>query len=110
MPPTRTKSWIWLPACCALALALLVCGGPALLARNGALPTFHTDIPIWPGTTLTVHSVSATPCSTAARCPYQIKIQSALSIWLIYQARRRGNVDTFGRRLLYIPVAEPVTR
>jgi hypothetical protein len=33
-----------------------------------------------------------------------------LSIWLFYQVRRRGNVDTFGKRLLYIPVAEPVTR
>jgi hypothetical protein len=110
MPRTRTKSWVWLPVCCALALALLACGGPALLARNGALPTFDADLQIWPGTRLTIHSTSAGACGTAAHCPYQIKIQSALSIWLIYQVQRRGNVETFGRRLLYIPVADPVTR
>ena len=110
MPPTRTKSWVWVLICWALALVLLACGGPALLARNGALPPFDADIQIWPGTTLTLHSSSARTCGTAARCPYQIKIESALSIWLIYQVQRRGNVDTFGRRLLYIPMAEPVTR
>ena len=110
MPPTRTKSWVWAPICCVLALVLLACGGPALLARNGALPPFNADIQIWPGTTLTLHSSSARTCGTAAHCPYQIKIESALSIWLIYQVQRRGNVDTFGRRLLYIPIAEPATR
>jgi len=110
MPRTRTKSWVWVLACCALALVLLACGGPALLARNGALPPFDADIQIWPGTTLTLHSSSARSCSPASRCPHQIKIQSALSIWLIYQVRRRGNVDTFGRRLLYIPVVEPVSQ
>jgi hypothetical protein len=102
MPPERTKTWIWVPVCCALALALLACGGPALLARNGALPAFDADIQIWPDTTLTIHSTSARACSTAARCPYQIKIQSALSIWLIYQVHHRSNVDTFGKRLVYI--------
>jgi hypothetical protein len=106
MPRTRTKSWVWALACCALALAMLACGGPALLARNGALPTFDADVAIWPGTRLTIHSTSARACSTAAHCPYQIKIQSALSIWVIYQVHRRGNVDTFGRRLLYIPMKE----
>src|SRR5438477_8253365 len=102
MPRERTRRWVWVPACCALALALLACGGPALLAHNGALPQFDADIQIWPGTTLTIHSSSARACSPAARCPYQIKIQSALSIWLIYQVHRRGNADTYGRRLLYI--------
>ena len=106
MPRTSTKSWVWVPVCCALALVLLTCGGPVLLARNGALPAFDADIQIWPGTALVIHSTSARACAVAARCPYQIKIQSALSIWLIYQVRRRGNADTFGRRLLYIPVAE----
>ena len=110
MSHTRTKSWVWVLSCCALALVLLACGGPALLARNGALPPFDADIQIWPGTTLTLRGSSARACGTASRCPHQIKIQSALSIWLIYQVRRRGNVDTFGKRLLYIPVAEPVTR
>ena len=110
MPPTRTKSWVWVLICCALALVLLACGGPALLARNGALPPFDADIQIWPDTTLTLHSSSARTCGTAARCPYQIKIESALSIWLIYQVQRRGNVDTFGRRLLYIPIADPASQ
>jgi hypothetical protein len=110
MSQTRTKRWVWMPACCALALVSLACGGPALLAHNGALPAFDADISIWPGTTLTIHSTPARACGTAAHCPYQIKIQPALSIWLIYQVRRRGNVDTLGRRLLYIPVTEPVIR
>jgi hypothetical protein len=110
MPRTRTKSWVWVPACCALTLALLACGGPALLAHHGALPAFDADIPIWPGTTLAIHSTSARACAIAARCPYQIKIQSALSIWLICEVRQRGNVETMGRRLLYVPVAEGVTR
>ena len=110
MPRTRTKRWVWMPVCCALVLVLLACGGPALLARNSTLPSFDADIQILPGTTLTIHSASARACGTAARCPYQIKIESALSIWLIYQVRRRGNIDTFGRRLLYIPVAEPASR
>jgi hypothetical protein len=110
MPYIRTKSWVWVLACCALALVLLACGGPVLLARTGALPPFDADIQIWPGTTLTIHSTSARACGTASRCPYQVKIESALSIWLIYQVRRRGNVDTLGRRLLYIPLAEPVAR
>ena len=110
MPRTRTKSWIWALACCALALALLACGGPVLLAHNGTLPPFNADIPIWPGTTLTIHSASARACGTAAHCPFQIKIQSALSIWLISEVRQRGNVETIGRRLLYVPMDEPVTR
>ncbi len=110
MPQERTKRWVWVLACCALTLALLACGGPALLAHNGALPQFDADIPIWQGAMLTLHSSSARACNIAARCPHQIQIQSALSIWLIYEVRQRGNVDTFGRRLLYIQAAEPVTR
>ena len=110
MPRERTKRWAWVLVCCALGLALLACGWPVLLARNGTLPPFDTDIQLWQGATLTLHSTSARACGTAARCPHQIKIQSALSIWLIYQVRRRGNVDTFGRRLLYIPAAEPASR
>ena len=106
MPPERTKRWIWVLACGALALALLACGAPALLARTGALPPFDADIQIWQGTTLTLHSTSARACSIASRCPHQIKIQSALSIWLICEVRQRGNVDAFGRRLLYIPAAD----
>ena len=92
------------------ALALLACSGPALLVRNGALPSFNTNIEIWPGTALSIHSVSAPVCSTAAHCPYQIKIQPALSIWLIWQEHEHGNVDTLGRRLLYIAMPERVTR
>ena len=110
MPRERTKRWVWVLTCCALALVLLACGGPALLARNGTLPAFDADIQIWQGATLTLHSTSARTCGTASGCPYQIKIQSALSIWLISEVRRRGNVETFGRRLLYIPAAEPVSR
>src|SRR3954471_23043392 len=110
MPYERTKRWVWVLACCAITLALLVCVGSALLARNGALPQFDADIQIWPGTTLTIHSTSARACAVAARCPYQIKIQSALSIWLISEVHQRGNVETNGRRLLYISLEEPVTR
>jgi hypothetical protein len=106
MPHERTRRWVWVLACCALVLAPLACGGPALLVRNGALPPFDADIPLWQGTTLTLHSTSARACGTASRCPHQSKIQSALSIWLIFQVRRRGNVDTLGRRLLYIPAAD----
>ena len=106
MPHERTKRWVWVLACCVLALVLLACGGPALLARNGRLPSFDADIQLWQGTTLTLHSTAARACGTAARCPHQIQIQPALSIWLIWQERQRGNVDTFGRRLLYIPAAE----
>jgi hypothetical protein len=107
MPREQTKRWVWALAGCVLTLALLACGGPALLARNGTLPPFDADIQIWPGTMLTLHSTSARTCGTAARCRYQIKIQSALSIWLIWQEHQHGNIDTVGRRLLYIPVAEP---
>ena len=110
MPHERAKSWVWVLACCALVLALLACGGPVLLARNGALPSFDADIPIWPGTTLTIHSTAARACAVAARCPYQLKIQSALSIWLLWQVHEHGSADTVGRRLLYIPVEESVTR
>src|SRR3954453_6711883 len=102
MPRERTKRWVWVLACYALALVLLACGGPALLARNGGLPSFDADIQLWQGTTLTLHSTAAPACDTAASCPYQIKIQSALSIWLISEVRQRGNIETFGRRLLYI--------
>jgi hypothetical protein len=100
------KTWVWVLACCMLTLALLACGGPALLARYGALPSFDADIQLWQGVTLSLHSTSARACSIAARCPHQIKIQSALSIWLIWQTRQRGNADTFGRRLLYIQAAD----
>lgn len=110
MPRTRTKSWVWVLAGCTLALVLLACGGPVLLARNGALPSFDADIQIWPGTSLAIHSTSARACAVAARCPYQIKIQSALSIWLLWQVHEHGSADTVGRRLLYIPVAEPVAK
>ena len=110
MPHERARRWVWVLAGCALALALLACSGPALLARNGALPEFDADIQIWPGTMLTIHSTSARACAVAARCPHQIRIQSALSIWLIWQTRQRGNLDTFGRRLLYIPAAEPISQ
>ncbi len=106
MPRDRTKRWVWVLAGCTLALVLLACAGPALLARTGALPSFDADIQLWPGTTLTLRSTSARACGAAASCPYQIKIQSALSIWLISQGRRQGNMETFGRRLLYIPAAE----
>jgi hypothetical protein len=108
MPRQGAKTWVWALVCCALVLALLACGGPALLARNGSLPSFDADIPLWRGTTLTLHSRSARACGTAAHCPYQIKIQSALSIWLISEERQRGKLETFGRRLLYIPATEPV--
>jgi hypothetical protein len=110
MPRTRTKSWVWVPACCALVLMLLACGGSVLLARNGRLPAFEADIQVWPGTTLSIHSTGSRACAMAARCPHQINIQSALSVWLIYPARQRGYLDTFGKRLVYIPIAEPVMR
>jgi hypothetical protein len=102
MPRTRTKSWVWVPAGCALALVLL--------ARNGALPSFDADIQIWPGTTLSIHSTSTRACAVAARCPHQIRIQLVLSIWLIYLVRQRGYLATFGRRLVYIPMAEPANQ
>ncbi|MEO7910233.1 MAG: hypothetical protein ABIV47_11340 [Roseiflexaceae bacterium] len=105
MPRERTKSWVWVLAGCLLVLALLACVGPALLAREGTLPSFDADIQLWQDTTLTLHSRSARTCGTASRCPYQIKIQSALSIWLISKVHRQGNMETFGRRLLYIPAA-----
>ena len=105
----RAKRWIWVLASSALMLALLACGGTALLARRGALPPFDADIQLWPGSTLTLHSTSTSACDTASRCPYQIKIQPALSIWLISEVRQRGNVETFGRRLIYIS-AEPAIR
>ena len=87
---------------CALATALLACCGPALLVRQGALPPFHADLQLWQGTTLTLHSTGADACKVAARCPHQIGIQPALSVWLIWQTHRRGNVEVFGRRLLYL--------
>jgi len=55
------------------------------------------------------HSTPISGSGRAARCPYQIKIQSALSIWLIGAERRHGNLETLGRRL-YIQAAEPMTR
>jgi hypothetical protein len=106
MEPERTKRWIWVLVGCTLALALLACTGPALLARNGALPSFDATIQLWQGTTLTLHSTSAQACGTAASCPYQIRVQPALSIWLISEGRRHDGIETSGRRLLYIPAAE----
>ena len=97
------KRPVWIFAVCALALVLLVCGGPALLVRAGSLPAFGADIQIWPGATLVVNNTSASACQTASRCMRQIQAEPALSIWLIWQTRRRGNVDKVGRRLLYLP-------
>jgi len=102
----RTKKWIWALVGCTLVLVLLACAGPALLARNGALPSFNANIQLWQGTTLTLHNTSAQACGTAASCPYQLKIQPALSIWLISEGRRHDTIDTSGRRLLYIPAAD----
>jgi hypothetical protein len=111
MPADRTNRSILVLTCCTLATALIVCAGPALLARRGGLPAFDAEIQLWQGATLTLHSTSANACGTASRCPHQIKIEPALSVWLIWQVRRRGNVDVFGRRLLFIPVQDDkVTR
>jgi hypothetical protein len=110
MPPERMKRWIWVLVECTLVLIVLACAGPVLLVRGGALPSFDTDIQLWQGTTLTLHSRSARACGTAASCPYQIKIQSALSIWLISERQQEGSMEKFGRRLLYISAAEPETR
>ena len=48
MPRERTKRSVWVLAGCTLALVLLACAGPALLARNGVLPSFDGDIQLWP--------------------------------------------------------------
>jgi len=106
----RANKWVWVLSCSTLMLVLLSCGGPALLARSGSLPSFDADIQLWQGTTLTLHSRSARACGTAAHCPYQIKIESALTIWLIREIRQHGKLETLGQRLLYIPMAEPLTR
>jgi hypothetical protein len=102
----RANRWVWVLSCSVLMLALLSCGGPVLLARSGSLPSFDADIQLWHGTTLTFHSRSARACGTASRCPYQIKIESALSVWLIREVRQHGKLETFGERLLYIPAAD----
>jgi hypothetical protein len=102
----RGKQFAWLVACCVLVLALLACGGPAVLARQGMLPSFRAEIPVWPGATLMLHSTYASACQIASQCLHQLKIQPALSVWLIWEARERGNIETFGRRILYLPARE----
>lgn len=102
----RRKRLTWLVACCVLVLALLACGGPAVLARQGALPSFRAEIPIWPGATLMLHSTYASACQVASQCLHQLKIQPALSIWLIWKSREGGNLESSGRRILYLPARE----
>ena len=102
----RRKRATWMLACCVLMLALLACGGPLVLARQGALPSFEAELPIWPGVKLMLHSTYASACQVASQCIHQLKIQPALSVWLIWEASGRGDVETSGRRILYLPARE----
>jgi len=103
MSRDRTNSQIWILTCCALTIALLAFGGPVLLVRNNALPTFEAEVPVWRGATLVLRSTSARACQSVSGCPRQINVQPALSVWLIWQVHQRGNMDVLGQRLLYLP-------
>ena len=104
MSRDRKNSLTWVLTCGTLTIALMACSGPVLLVRQGALPTFETEVPIWRGATLVLRSTSARSCQIASTCPRQINLQPALSVWLIWQVRQRGNIDVLGQRLLYLPV------
>ncbi|HEU5103615.1 MAG TPA: hypothetical protein VFU22_31580 [Roseiflexaceae bacterium] len=103
---SRRKRAAWLLGCGMLVLALLACSMPAVLAHQGALPSFQAELPVWPGARLMLHSTYASACQTASLCLHQLKIQPALSVWLIWEARERGSVEVFGRRILYLPARE----
>jgi hypothetical protein len=106
MPRARANRWAWVVACGALALGLLACAGPALLARRSPLPSLAAEVPIWPGTSLALRHGTARNCLPQARCPRRIGRQPGLSIWLTWQVRRRGNTDVIGRRMLFLRASE----
>lgn len=90
----------------ALAALLLAGAGTVQMVRRGTLPPFVTDIPVWPGVSLTMRNGPEGVCHPRARCPRQIGLQPGLSIWLTSRARGQASRSATGRRLLFLPSNE----